>query len=176
MQPSRLLARSLTDDQTHCPLCKGPLRRGGVWCHTCYKYFHVKCSGLAAAKEWTENFSCKSCSEVIAATETAIATPAPHNDLTVSDTALIDPATSHAPKLSVAASSDNFWDKFQPHHAQKLQEIYREVVTWKPSFFTFGKNKTGEEFAEALHSVLSPIAVDTDRSDISLTLYLHFRT
>ena len=31
-------------------------------------------------------------------------------------------------------------------------------------------DKTGEQFAEALHSVLSPIAVNTDRSDISLTL------
>ena len=170
MQPSRLLARSLMADQTHCPLCNGSLRRGGVWCHTCYKYFHEKCSGLAAAKEWTENFSCKKCSEVIAATETAIATPAPHNDLTVPDTAFIDPATSHAPERSVAAPSDNFWDNFQPHHAVTVREIYREVVTWKPSFFTLSKNKTGEQFAEALHSVLSPIAVDTDRSDISLTL------
>ena len=170
MQPSQLLARSLMADQTHCPLCKGPLRRGGVWCHTCYKYLHVKCSGLAAAKDWTENFSCKNCSEITAATETAIATPAPHNALTVPDTALIDPATSHAPERSVAAASNNFWDHFQPHHAVTVRQIYREVVTWKPSFFTLGKNKTGEQFAEALHSVLSPIAVNTDRSDISLTL------
>ena len=160
MQPSRLLARSLMADQTHCPLCKDPLRRGGVWCHTCYKYFHVKWSGLAAAKEWTENFSCKSCSEV---TETAIATPAPHNDLTVPDTAPIDPATSHARELSVAAPSDNFWDNFQTHHAVTVRELYREIVTWKPSFFTLSRNNTGEQFAEALHSVLSPIAVDTDR-------------
>ena len=171
MQPSRLLARSLMADQTHCPLCQGPLLRGGVWCHTCYKYFDVKCSGgLAAAKEWTENFSCKSCSEVTAATETAIATPAPHNDLTVPDTAPIDPATSHAPERSVAAPLYIFWDNFQPHHAVTVREIYREVVTWKTSFFTLSKNKTGKQFAEALHSVLSPIAVDTDRSDISLTL------
>ena len=99
VQPSQLLARSLMADQTHCPLCKGPLRRGGVWCHTCYKYLHVKCSGLAAAKDWTENFSCKSCSEFTSATKTAIGTLAPHNALTVSDTALIDPATSHAPNV-----------------------------------------------------------------------------
>ena len=39
VQPCRLLARSLMADQTHCPLCKGPLRRGGVWCHTCYNFF-----------------------------------------------------------------------------------------------------------------------------------------
>ena len=44
-----------------------------------------------------------------AATETAIATPAPHTGLTVPDTALIDPATSHAPESSVAAPSDNFF-------------------------------------------------------------------
>ena len=157
-------------DQTHCPFYKGALRRGGVWCHTCYKYFHVKCSGLAAAKEGTENFSCKSCSEVTAATETAIATPAPHNDLTVPDTALMYPATSHAPERSVAAPSKNFRVNFQPHHAVTVREIYREVVTWKPLFFTLSKNKTGEQFAENLHSVLSPIAVNTDRSDISLTL------
>ena len=142
MQPPALLARSLMADQTDCPLCKGPLRRGGVWCHTCYKCFHVKCSGLAAAKEWTENFSCKSCSEVTAATETAIATPARHNDLTVPDTALIDTATSQAPESSVAAPSNSFWDNFQPHHAVTVREIYREVVTWKPSFSTLSKNKT----------------------------------
>ena len=82
----------------------------------------------------------------------------------------IDPATSHAPEPSVAAASNNFWDHFQPHHEVTVREIYREVVTWKPSFFTLGKNKTGEQFAEALHIVLSPIAVNTDRSDISLTL------
>ena len=114
--------------------------------------------------------SCKSCSEVTAATETIIATPAPHNDLTVPDTALIDPATSHAPERSVAAPSINCWDNFQPHHSVTVREIYCEFVTWKPSFFTLSKNKTGEQFAEALYSVLSPIAVDTDRSDISLTL------
>ena len=51
-----------------------------------------------------------------------------------------------------------------------MREIYREDVTWKPSFFTLSKNKTGEQLAEALHSVLSPIAVNTDRSDISLIL------
>ena len=154
MQPSRLLARSLMTDQSHCSLCKGLLRRGGVWCHTCYKYFHMKCSGLAAAKEWTKNFSCKSCSKVTAATETATATPAPHNDLTVPDTALIDPATSHAPERSVAAPSDNFWDNFRPHHAVAVREIYREVITWKPSFFTLSKNKTREQFAEALQCPL----------------------
>ena len=125
MQLSGLLARSLMADQTHCPLCKGPLRRGGVWCHTCYKYFHVKSSGLAAAKDWTGNFSCKSCSEVTAATETAIAAPALHNALTVPDTALIDPATSHATDRSVAAPSDNFWDNFQAHHAATVRNVYR---------------------------------------------------
>ena len=31
------------------------------------------------------------------------------------------------------------------------------------------KNKKGEQFTEALHSVLSPVAVNTDRSDISQT-------
>ena len=71
---------------------------------------------------------------------------------------------------SVAAPSDNFWEKFQPHHAVTVREIYREVVTWKPSFFTLSKTKTGEQIAEALHSVLSPIAVNTDRSDKSLTV------
>ena len=170
MQPSPILARSLMADQIHCPLCKGPLRRGGVWCHTFFKYFPVKCSGLAAAKEWTENFSCKSCSEVTAATEPAIATPAPHNDLTVPDTALIDPANLHAPESSVATPSDYFGHILQSHHAVTVREIYREVITWKPSYFTLSKNKTGEQFAEALHSVLSPIAVNTDRSDLSLTL------
>ena len=130
----------------------------------------MKCSALAAAKDWTENFSCKSCSEVTAATETAIATPAPHNVLTVPDTALIDPATSHAPERSVAASSYSFWDNFQPHHTVTVREIYREVVTWKPSFFTLSRNKTWEQFAKALLSVFSPIAVNTDRSDISLIL------
>ena len=89
--------------------------------------------------------------------------------MTVPDTALIDPATTHAPERSVAAASNNFWDHFQPHHAVTVREIYREVVTWKPSFFTLGKNKTGEQFAEALHSVLSLIAVNTDRSDSPLT-------
>ena len=174
MQPSPILARSLKADQIHCPLCKDPLRRGGVWCHTCFKYFPVKCSGLAAAKEWTENFSCKSCSEVTAATEPAIATPAPHNDLIVPDTALIDPANFHAPKNSVATPSDNFGHILQSHHKVTVREIYREVITWKPSFFTLSKNKTGEQFAEALHSVLSPIAVKTDRSDLSLTLCMIF--
>ena len=87
-----------------------------------------------------------------------------------SDTALIDSATFHAPESSVAAPSDNFWDNFQPHHAVTVREIHREVVTWKPSFFTLTKNKTGQQFAKALHGVFSPIAIDTDRSDISLTL------
>ena len=169
MQPSPLLARSLMADQTHCPLCRCPIRRGGVWCHTCYNYFHVKCSGLAEAKEWNENFSCKSCSDVTAATETAIATPVPHNDLTVPDTVLIDPATSHAFERSVAPS-DNFWDNFKPRHAKTVSKIDREVVTWKPSFLTLSKNNTGEQLSEALHSVLSPIAVNTDRSVVSLTL------
>ena len=126
----------------------------------------MKFSGLAAANNWTENFSCRSCSEVTAATETPTATPAPHNALTVSDTALIDPATSHAPERSVAAPSEIFWDNFQPQHAVTVPELYREVVT----FFTLSKNKTEEQFAEALHSVFFPIAVNTDRSDISLTL------
>ena len=88
--------------------------------------------------------------------------------MTVPDTALIDPATSQAPERSIAAPSDKFWDNFQPHHAVTVREICREVVTWKPAFFTLSTNKTGEQFAEALHSVLSPIAVNTDRSDISL--------
>ena len=130
----------------------------------------MKCCGLAAAKDWTKNFSCKSCSELTAATETAIAAPATHKALTVTDTALIDPAKSHPHERSVAAPSDNFWDNFQPHHAVTERQIYHLVVTWKPSFFTLGKNKTGEQFVEALHSVLSPIAVNTDRSDTSLTL------
>ena len=94
----------------------------------------------------------------------------PHNDLTVHDTLLIDPATSHAPERSVAAPLENFWDNFQPDHAVTARELYREVVTWKTSLFMLCKNKTGELFGEALHSVLSPIAVNTDRSDISLTL------
>ena len=156
-------------DQTHCPICKGPLHRGGVRCRTCYKYFHVKCSSLAAAKEWPKNVSCKNCSEFTAATETAIATPALHNDWTVPDTALIEPATSHAPERTVAAPSDNFWDNFQPDRAVTVRELYREVVTRKPTFFTFSKNKTGEQFAEALYSVFSAIVVNTDRSDIFLT-------
>ena len=130
----------------------------------------MKCSGLAAAKNWTKNFSCRSCSEVTALTETAIATPASHNVLTVPDTALIDRATSHAPDRSVAAPSDSFWDNFQPHHAVTVREIYRAVVTWKSLFFVLSKNKTGEQFAEAPHSVRSPITVNTDRSHISLTL------
>ena len=135
MQPSPLLAPSLLADQTHCPICKGPLHRGGVWCRTCFNYFHVKCSGLAAAKEWPKNVSCKNFSEFTAATETSIATPAPHNDWTVPDTVLIDPATLHAPERTVAAPSDNFWDNFQPDHTVTVREIYREVVTWKPTFF-----------------------------------------
>ena len=65
---------------------------------------------------------------------------------------------------------DELWDNFQPPHAVTMREMFREVVIWKPSFFTLSKNKTGEQFAEALHSVLSPIAVNSDRSDISLTL------
>ena len=105
----------------------------------------MKCSGLAAAKEWTDNLSCKSCSEVTAA-----------NDLTVPDTVLIDPATSHSPERSVAAPTDNFLDNLQPHHAVTVREIYREVVAWKPSFFTLSKNKTGKQFTEAHQSVLSP--------------------
>ena len=170
MQPSQLLARSWMADQTHCPFRKGPLHRVGVWCHTCYKYLHVKCSGLAAAKDWNENFSCKNCSEITAATETAIATPAPHNASTVPDTALIGPATSHPPNVPSPQHRIILWDHFQPHHAVTVREIYREVVTWKPLFFTLGKNKTGEQFAEALHSVFSRIAVNTDKSDIFLTL------
>ena len=39
----------------------------------------------------------QSCSEITAANETAIATLAPLNDLIFPNTALIDPATSHAP-------------------------------------------------------------------------------
>ena len=90
--------------------------------------------------------------------------------MTVPDAELIDPATSHAPGHSVAAPSDIFWDNFQPHHAVTVREIYREIFTWKPSVFTLSKTKTGEQCAKALHSVLSPIAVNTDRSDISLSL------
>ena len=127
MQPSPLLARSLMADQTHCPLCKGPLGRRRFWCHMCYNFF-------ATAKDWTKNFSSKSCSEITAANETANATPAPHNDLTVPDTALINLATSHAPEHSVAESRDNFWDNFQRHHAVTAREIYRKIVTWKPLF------------------------------------------
>ena len=108
VQPCPLLAGSLTGERTHCPLSKVPLRSSGVCCHTCYKFFHVKCSGLATAKHWTENFSRKSCSEVTAATKTATATPATHNVLTVSDTAPTDPAISHAPERSFAAPSDIF--------------------------------------------------------------------
>ena len=119
--------------------------------------------------QWTENFSCKRCSEVTAATKTAIAKVASHNDLTVPETALLDPATLHALDCSVAAASDNVRDNFQPHQAVTVRFIYREVVTRKPSFFMLSKNKTGEQFAEALYSVLSPIAVNTNRSDISLT-------
>ena len=65
-----------------------------------------------------------------------------------------------------------FFDNFQPHHAVTVRKIYREVITWKPSFFKHRKNKTGEQFAEALHSVLSTVAVNKDRSDISLTLFM----
>ena len=68
------------------------------------------------------------------------------------------------------AQWDNSWDNFQPHHAVTMRKTYCEVVKWKPLFFTHSKNKTGEQFTEALHSVLSRIAVNTDRSDISLTL------
>ena len=89
--------------------------------------FHVKFSGLDAAKESTENFSFKSCSEVTAAIETGIGTPASHIILTVPDTALIDLATSQAPECSVAPSSDSFWDNFQPHHAVTVRKIYREI-------------------------------------------------
>ena len=153
LRPSPHLDRSLMADQNHCPLCKGCLRRGGVWCHTCYKYFHVKCS-------------CKSCSEVTAATETAIATPAPHNVLTVPDTPLIDLATSHAHENAVA-TSDNFWNNFlalsrgnsalnisRCRHIEALvlhaqQEQDKGAVRRNPS------------------RVLAPIAVNTDRSDIS---------
>ena len=130
----------------------------------------MKCSGLAATKDLTKAFSCISYSDLSAATETEIAAPAPHNALTAPDTELIDLATLHAPKRSVAAPSDNFWGNFQPHHAVTLRKIYRKVVTWKLSFFMLSKNKTGEQFAEALHSVLSPVAVSTNRSDISLSL------
>ena len=140
---------------------------GGVGCHTCYKYFHVKCSGLAVAKGWIKNLPPKQL--VTAATETAIATPALDNAVTVPDTALIDLATAHAPGRSVAALSDKFWANFQLHYAVTVRKIYHKVVTRKPSFFMLSSNKTGEQFAEVLPSVLSPIAVNTDRSDISLT-------
>ena len=69
-----------------------------------------------------------------------------------------------------SAPSNNFWFNFQPQHVVSVRYIYRDVVTWKPSFFLLSKNKTGEQFVETHHSVPSPIAVNTDRSDISLTL------
>ena len=172
MQSSTLLARRPMADQTHCPLCKVPLCRGDVLCHTYELYFYVKCSVIAAAKSWTEIVSCKNCSEVTAATKKAIAPPAPRNALNIPDTALIDPASSHAPERYVASPSVNFLDNFQPHHAITVRKKYREVVTWKSSLFALSKNKTGEQFAETLQSFLSPIAVNTDRSDISLTLWM----
>ena len=130
----------------------------------------MKCSSLATTKDWTENFSCKSCFGVCAATKKAIATPEPQNALTVPDTALIEHATSHAPERFAAAQSDKFPDNFLSHHAVTMRKTLREVVIWKPSVFTLSKNNKREQFAEALHSVLSPIAVNTDRSDISQTL------
>ena len=50
-------------------------------------------------------------------------------------------------------------------HCQKLKLIYKEIVHWRPKFFTLKKNKTGHAFIDTLHTTLSALL---DRSQDAL--------
>ena len=48
-------------NQTHCSICNGHLKRGGVWCYSCGTYLHVGCSGLKSSRDHYEGFICPKC-------------------------------------------------------------------------------------------------------------------
>ena len=46
--------------QTHI-ICSNRLRGCGVYCGICYKYMHIKCSGLTNSKKRNPESECKNC-------------------------------------------------------------------------------------------------------------------
>ena len=73
------------------------------------------------------------------------------------------------PPPDIPPTPGNFWKMMTTEHSQKLKIIYREIVHWRPKFFTLKKNKTGEAFIDTLHTTLSALL---DRSQDALLIVM----
>ena len=49
-----------------------------------------------------------------------------------------------------------------------MNETYEEIVHWKPIFFNFFENKTGELSMKCLETTLQPLAENTNHHEMSM--------
>ena len=101
-------------DQTHCSICRGHLKGGGIWCFECGTYMHVKCSGLAIRSQHSPGFTCQSCQARRAA-----------------DAAATSPSIQTPEESTIPPQPSDFWSHVNPETLTTLTKIYNEVVHWK---------------------------------------------
>ena len=132
-------------DQTHCSICRGHLKGGGIWCFECGTYMHVKCSGLASRSQHSPGFTCQSCQARRAAD-----------------------AAATSPSLQTPEETSDFRRNVNLETLTRLTTIYKEVVHWKIVFYTIRRNKTDFKCTDNMNTVLSGTLDKPEKAKIAM--------
>ena len=165
-------------DQTHWPICKRHLRKGGIWCVICKAYIHVSSSGLQSSKFYYDGFSCMKClPENFAKGPTS--TNRPTSTAPITTQKETSPATPETNALPNATQSDpsppaittapfDPWKLIDQELEININNIYKNVVNWKPRFIVLSKNKPGFQFIELLNQQLLSLVEETPISNVAI--------
>ena len=163
-------------DQTHCHICKRHLRKGGIWCVICKGYIYVSCSGLQSSKFYYDGFSCIKCTPENFA-KRPNSTNRPTSTAPITTQKETSPATSETNVLPNATQSESSpptfttapfrpWKLIDQEIEIKINEIYKNVVNWKPRFIVLSQNKPGFQFV--LNQQLLSLVEETPSSNVSM--------
>ena len=163
-------------DQTYCHICKRHLRKG-IWCVICKAYIHVSCSGLQSSKFFYDGFSCLQCTPENFAkgpkttnrpTSTAPITTQNETSPATPETSTLPNATQSYPSPpAITTAPFDPWKLIGQEFEIKINDIFKNVVNWKPRFKVLSKNKPGFQFIVLLNQQMLSLVEETPNSNVA---------
>ena len=164
-------------NQTHCHNCQCHVRRGCTWCVICKAYIHVSCSGLQSSQFYYDGFSCIQCTPEKFAKgpkstnrpkSTAPITTQKETSPTTPETNALHNATQSYPSPpAITTAPFDPWKLIYQEFENKINDIYKNVVNWKPHFIVLSKNKPNFPFIELLNQQLLSLVEETPNSNVA---------
>ena len=142
-------------------------------CHL-QTYIHVSCSGLQSSKAYYDGLSCIKCTpDNFAKGSNSINRPTSTVRFTTSpatpETNVLPKATKPNPSPpAITTAPFDPWKLIDQEFEIKINDIYKNVVNWKPRFIVLSKNKPGFQFIELLNQQLLSLVEETPNSNVAM--------